>query len=237
MESEEKGTRMSAEEFTFREAKGLGNLRYSVRRTIYDLMEAYAAHVAGQDTDVQRDYADMRRFQAKFMEADHALQESRAVNQKMLEALKQAIAEVSLDCVPSLSTLRMMEAAISQAEPKPYWFCGEVHTLECARPQKPPVGESAAGGQRASLEQLARDVTDAIGRDSESYVEALQIIQSWAKDAGQGEWIAVSEIVAEMRGEVSSKTMPIVHDAATAHWADRLDAILKSLPSPPASAA
>lgn len=38
----------------------------------------------------------------------------------------------------------------------------------------------------------------------------------------------IAELVAEMRGEVKSKTLPVVHDAATAHWADRLEEILRS---------
>ena len=43
---------------------------------------------------------------------------------------------------------------------------------------------------------------------------------------------ALEGLIAEMRGEVKGNTLPIVHDAATNYWADRLAALAASQGEP-----
>jgi hypothetical protein len=78
---------------------------------------------------------------------------------------------------------------------------------------------------------MTPDVSKARATDSLDCWAAWQA----AHAAGLREGLeTIDKIVREMRVEIESRTLPIVHDAATGYWADRIESAIRALiPSTP----
>ena len=88
---------------------------------------------------------------------------------------------------------------------------------ECPMTESPFLNRWPSQSEFDGYQKIQEQLADAMASEPSPSPE-------WRERAAPPKF---AELIAEMRSEVKSKTLPIVHDAATAHWADRLEEIVK----------
>lgn len=80
--------------------------------------------------------------------------------------------------------------------------------------------------ETTEFEKFCREHCLAINRLDDGYLHPdTELAHLVWQAARREERRRCADLVAEMRAEIASKTMPIVHDASTRHWADKLETL------------